>query len=203
MPCRLGEGKAISSSGWFGQRWALCSMFLPPLAIRRLCPSFCVRRSLSLSVSVALSLLLFLCDSVSVSGCIFFLSLSVYMSLRLSLSCFLCRYLSLPPSIFPLHRLSLLPSLILSAHPGLSLSPWSSRLQRRVQLPRGQGHLPPAESLSPARLSLGSLASGSHQVLLRMAGQLWLQHLPGQEKRHPTEPYPMGRTGVPLPRTPL
>lgn len=159
---------------------ALCRSLSPWLC---LCCYFCVILSLSLGVfSFCLFLCICLCDCLSLVFCV-----------------------ALSPSLHPssLSTVSLLPSLILSAHPGLSLSPWSSRLQRRVLLPRGQGHLPPAESLSPARLSLGSLASGSHQVLLRMAGQLWLQHLPGQEKRHPTEPYPMGRTGVPLPRTPL
>ena len=156
-----------------------------PVSVREsLCLSLCLQDSISGSVSMF--------GSVSVSGSIFSMSLSVCMSLCISQSlfCFLSVWFSHLSSIFPLCTPLHLPksSVSLSSHCSLCLpcsdtsswlSLWSSGLQRRVLQPHRQGHFPPVESLSPAWLSLSSLTSGSHQVLLRMAGPSILKDLPG------------------------
>lgn len=156
------------------------------------CPSLCASPCVSLFVSRTLSLVLFLCLVLSRSPGVFSqcLFLCVCLCVFLSLCCFLSVWFSHLSSIFPLCTPLHLPksSVSLSSHCSLCLpcsdtsswlSLWSSGLQRRVLQPHRQGHFPPVESLSPAWLSLSSLTSGSHQVLLRMAGPSILKDLPG------------------------
>lgn len=178
--------------------------------------------SLCVWIPLPLSLFLFLCVVLSLSLGVVSLSLFLYLSVSLWFSV----YASLP-LFFLLHLSSSLspsrPSSPSSSLPSpLSLpplTPHSNCLTLAPPLaclcgPRGctgesccllldEVHFPPAKSLSPAQLSLGSLISGSHSVLVGMAGPICVEaSARTEEEETPHLSRPRGENwGSPLPET--